>query len=239
MISAELKGRIGNQLFQYAVCRCMASKLSTDYMFWGEDWLGDNFVNLKVNRGRANVLFEEGANRYNDGIFNIKDGTHIDGYWQSEKYLNGFEDSVRGWYNVEEYDMGSNQCVIHFRAQDGYLIDNYVLPVDYFNRAKKVIKREVPEVKFFVVTDNVSMAKHYFKEDVVMSNDMGEDFKLIKSAKYKIISNSSFSWWAAWLSLPSSKMIVAPRRWMNYNYNKFKEDVFYPYDIKTKGFVYV
>jgi hypothetical protein len=239
MISAQLKGRIGNQLFQYAVCRCMATKLNTNYAFSGEKWLVDQFFDLKVNIGRAGILFKEGVNRYNDNLFNIKDGTHIDGYWQSEKYFCGFEDEIRQWFYMEDIEMNDSQCVIHFRAQDCYLSKNYTPSIAYFDQAKETIKQKNPKVEFLIVTDNINLAKKYFKDDVIVSNSMKKDFMLIKSAKYKILSNSTFSWWAAWLNLPKSKMIISPRRWMNYNYNKFEEDIFYPYDIKTKGFIYI
>ena len=225
MITTELKGRIGNQLFQYAVCRIMSIKLNTDYAYWGWPWIGDRFFNLpKLNKSKATTLFKEGLNKYNKELLNITDNTHIDGYWQSEKYFIGFEDEIRNWFHMEDIEMDDNQCVIHFRAQDGYLSDNYVLPVTYFDQAKEIIKKENPNIRFLVVTDNINMAKKYFKGDTIISNNMKKDFRLIKSAKYKIISNSSFSWWAAWLNLPTSKMVIAPNRWMNYNYNKFKED---------------
>ena len=67
------------------------------------------------------------------------------------------------------------------------------------------------------------MAEKYFPDDDIVASDEKTDFKHIKDAKYKIISNSSFSWWAAWLGLPESSAVVAPAKWLNYNLNKKRE----------------
>ena len=41
------------------------------------------------------------------------------------------------------------------------------------------------------------------------------DFFLMIKAKYFIISNSTFSWWTAFLSTKKDKFIILPRKWFS------------------------
>ena len=245
MVSVELRGRLGNQLFQYAVCRIMAEKLDCDFSI-SDEWLGKNIFNVSLGKRpyhKSNVIFDEKVNKFNPEIFNIEPNTHLFGFWQSEKYFVGYETKIRQWLSLDvpnsDY-LNEEYCTIHFRAQDGYLRENWVLPPNYFERAKEYVRNNInKDIKFVIVTDNPQLASHYFPKDIIISNDMKTDLSILTHSKNKIISNSSFSWWAAWLGLPDSNVVVAPNRWINYNHTISSENTFYPHDIKTSNFVYV
>ncbi len=58
MISVELRGRLGNQLFQYAVCRIMSEKLDCDFSI-SDEWLGKNILGQAespINTENSQVL---------------------------------------------------------------------------------------------------------------------------------------------------------------------------------------
>ena len=52
---------------------------------------------------------------------------------------------------------------------------------------------------------------------VISSNEYGfeSDFFVMSNAKYFILSNSTFSWWAAFLGKKKNKFIVLPEFWFN------------------------
>ena len=53
------------------------------------------------------------------------------------------------------------------------------------------------------------------------SQDAEVDFFLMSKAKYFVISNSTFSWWAAFYSESKDKFIILPKNW-------FKKDLINP-----------
>ncbi len=77
---------------------------------------------------------------------------------------------------------------------------------------------------FVVSTNNIKFAKECMDglcEHIIYLNsgDYIEDFYTLSKCKSFIISNSSFGWWAAWLSDSSDKTVIAPRPWHSLPYD--------------------
>ena len=244
MIRAKLKGRLGNQLFQYAICRIVAEQNGYEYSI-PKEWQGQRLFecSLGVDCTHEENLktFNEGENKFNPEVFDVKDNTILDGFWQSDKYLYGYEEKVKAWFKpkkINSINIKDNTCVIHLRMKDRYFWEKYRLPIEYFDKAKEIVKSKVDQsIKFLIVTDNPEMAKSYFKDDEITNNNMEADFFTIYQAKHKIISASTFSWWASWLNATEDSLIIAPNKWMHYN--KINSNLFFPRDIKTDKFEYI
>ena len=243
MIKAIFNGRLGNNLYQYALLRILAETKNFKFnvnkgSFHPIRIYPDLYLGESTEDNISYQNFNEGVNKYNPEVFNINDNTCINGYWQSEKYFKGYENIIKNdWYNLN-YDM-QNKCVIHFRYQDDYITKNHTPNLSYFKNAINIVNKHKSNIEFIVVTDNTHKAKEYFPDFVIKKQSEKLDFKEIYEAKYKIISNSTFSWWASWLTLEKSDLIIAPNRWMNNRYSVLKQDTFYPYDIETEGFTYI
>ena len=72
------------------------------------------------------------------------------------------------------------------------------------------------DIKFLFVTDDIEYCKSIYPNEEYISNDEFTDFYILSKCKYMIMSNSSFSWWTAFLN-EKYEMIVGPKRWFNYN----------------------
>jgi hypothetical protein len=254
MISIELNGRLGNQMFQYSVCRIAAEKngynfyISREPNAHGQN-ISDYFnLDMGINDG-SHLVFRYSENThtqtYNPDVFNIADNTIIHGFYQTDKYFSGYEDKIKKWFSIEtdhktdvilsEFPI-EDYCYLHFRGTDYKNWDDgkKFLPKKYFDDAIKKIREHKDDIKVLIITDDPVLANEIFPGERIISNDLMTDFKLLYYSKYCIIPNSSFSWWASWLS--DKYLTIAPYCWLNYNYQDLG---FYPADIESDKFIYI
>jgi hypothetical protein len=92
-----------------------------------------------------------------------------------------------------------------------------------------------PNIKFIIVTDDPEEAKNYFSDYPIYNYGMIGDFYAVQFAKYLIITNSTFSWWASWLNT-CSKLTIFPKYWLRHN---ISEGWWMPSDSLTEGCIYI
>ena len=98
-----------------------------------------------------------------------------------------------------------------------------LLSVDYFHKAKSFFN----DSAFLVFSDNekdiqwckenINGPHHYYSE----RHDDLTDFTLMRYCDHNIISNSSFSWWAAWLNENPDQVVIAPQKWFGDYYKEW------------------
>ena len=132
MISVSMYGRLGNHLWQYAVCRTVAEQNNYEY-YIPREFLGTHLFNcsLGVDNNTTNKCFpicnnHDQMQKYDPTIFNIEDFTKIDGYLQTEKYIKHNQKNIIDWFKpkhdinsiIDELKLNDDICVIGFRGGD-------------------------------------------------------------------------------------------------------------------------
>lgn len=98
--------------------------------------------------------------------------------------------------------------------------DFLVCDKSYFLSAIIEIKKRIANPTFIFFSDDIDWVKDNIKVEAPCYYESGNDpvwekLRLMYSCKHFIISNSTFSWWAQYLSRNEQKIVVSPRRWMN------------------------
>jgi hypothetical protein len=175
---------------------------------------------------------------FDPGILQLPDNVCLFGYWMSEKYFVDIAETIRREFAFRDPPDPDNEewatkmregasVAVHVRRGD-YVNDpeatahQGLCSVDYYNRAIEFMRARVPEARFFVFSDDLDWARDNLmlgEGAEFVSNNRGaasdQDLRLMTFAHHNILANSSFSWWGAWLNQNVSKLVVAPRRWMN------------------------
>lgn len=234
---------LGNQLFRYIATRVAAEERGLTFgMVNPEAFKGSSFMTLNmgepvpltfhVEPGTGRVLteghsmrtFEEkkvvenGVDiRGYDPDFNfIEDNTLIDGEFQDVRYFQNYDKYLDDWLGVKYLGMPNNLCIIGFRGGEFKAIPDLFLPKEYYEQAIARMKAIKPDMKFVAVTDDPETARAMFPEEVGITHEISLDWRMIRYARYLILSNSSFYILPALLNEYAIE-IIAPYGWARRN----------------------
>jgi hypothetical protein len=164
--------------------------------------------------------------------------THLDGYWQSEKYFQDIAATIRRDFTlatdlsaqdraVADAIADVNAVSVHVRRGD-YVTDartraaHGVCSNEYYLQACDMIIRRQPDPHFFVFSDDLDWCRSHLQlpgaATYVGHNGPDRDYAdlyLMSQCRNHIIANSSFSWWGAWLNPRSDKVVIAPCQWFS------------------------
>ena len=147
---------------------------------------------------------------------------YFDGYWQTEKYFSKYKKELKEQFTITSTTadayankigiLNQNAVAVHMRLGDYVkksIVSNYnqiIAPQYYLNAMKDILKIN-PDAKFYVFSNDPKKAKKILDDKVNFElvnddrtlSDM-EEFKVMSACANHIVSNSTFSWWAAWLN---------------------------------------
>lgn len=153
-----------------------------------------------------------------------------DGFFQSPRFLHDIRANLLQEFYPTESPSASEQkfmqqiescesvCVA-VRLGD-YIGDkvHQVCTVDYYIRAIHKMRELHPTCQFFIFSNEIEKAKQMLQVPYPVICEAGNSkdtmsLFIMSHCKHFIISNSSFHWWAQWLSQSPNKTIIAPSRW--------------------------
>jgi len=225
----ENLGRLGNQLFEIASILGISSSNNHEAFFpkWKYSIFFKNMLNYSdISYERTIYEDEYVNNNFNIGLGNY----NLHGFFQSEKYFKEIEDNIRYFFTlkdeyqniIDSYDM-KNTCSLHIRRSDyigsqihGALTNEETL-IKYINDGLKSIYDCNENPRIIVFSDDINWCRSNlpFKNlEFIEGNNEIIDLFIMSKCENHIISNSTFSWWGAWLNTNKNKKIVTPTPWL-------------------------
>jgi hypothetical protein len=207
-------GRLGNMCFAIASTIGLALRHGYTPRF-PADWKYRDVFNIPAEWfGEMLALpgHKEKGYEYDDSIeFALSTETHstsLSGYLQSPKYWEGYEDQIRRYLTPKGCKPGSRDAVgIHYRRGDYVGNPNYVqLKHQYYHKGVDILNADYKHPHIHRSDDYLFILNNFGQ---TCGTEI-EDFVSLAECKEHIISNSTYSWWAAYLS---GGKVVAPKEW--------------------------
>ncbi len=180
-------------------------------------------------------FIEEKNELYSRKVAHVKGNVYLKGWFQDWRYFNGIRKELLQEFTPREkikipagvlkMIRGENSIAIHIRRGD-YVRLGRAMPSAYYFQAKSILENKIDNPIFFIFSDDAQWVKENMKWSdhtrVIYIDELCklEDYEqlfLMSRCHAQIISNSTFSWWAAWLNKHDDKMIVVPRKFVKSN----------------------
>ena len=170
---------------------------------------------------------------YDDSI-KYTGNVYFNGYWQTDKYVKtlGFDifepqAPFPSLLETIRQQIINAECSVsvHVRRGDYFMpkwIGRYgVCTAQYYVDAMAELKKQLSAKPiYFIFSDDLEWVKQNIKfedECVFVENHDVNSFWyifLMSKCHHHIISNSTFSWWGAYLDVKPGKIVVGPSKWM-------------------------
>lgn len=168
---------------------------------------------------------------YHPEIFDFRD-MYLSGYFACEKYYADILPDLRDEmqfpqaanplnYKLADEMKGCQSASVHIRRGDYLSAENAkifgnICTEAYYEEAIKEIENEVPDVQFFVFSDDIPYVKKKYQGDRYTIIDLNHgkdslyDMWLMSNCRHNICANSTFSFWGARLNNYKDKIMIRP-----------------------------
>lgn len=236
-ISINTMGGLGNVLFQIIAAYSISKRDNMSLIIDSTNHHGAHYgISKYTNNILRNIKFSteplnftgygEQGHHYTE-IPKFNTNIKLIGYFQSEKYFYEYRDDVLELLSptneiitklTEKYSdvLKSKTTSLHVRRGDYLGLPDFhpVLPIEYYKMSLNTINDDSTVLIF---SDDINWCKSNFDfiKNKIFITDL-EDFEelyLMSMCDNNIISNSTFSWWGAWLNKNNNKKVISPKIW--------------------------
>lgn len=238
----ELTGGLGNQLFVLAATLGLADKLGMNPHYslrnYGDDSprrfeISDICTELDITQQeKFNYIFQESQlYEFEPSLLNSKPNTLIRGYFQNRKYFSHMETEIRelllrSW-GVSSKLGSLDKIVVHQRRGD-YLLPEIadfhgIASFRYYKDAVRTLRAIWGPLPVIIFSDSpdeaILLSKEIPNSAYFSDSGMSSAQVLIELATYRhmVGSNSSFSWWAAFMANHEYGNVIFPKPWISGN----------------------
>ena len=234
-VTCHMIGRLGNQMFQIANVYAQSLRHKRQLVLPRHDTSVSDYYDT-VHRKLQFLLDkspEPGENvhtihttyHYNQYVPHDTKPTVFRGYFESEKYFKDYakevkelfgptEDFIKQAYQEYPQLINGTNAVINVRRGDflNFPRRHPVISASYIHKAAEML----PKVDtIFVVSDDLQWCKENIKlpNTVFVTYERYKALWFLSLCQNFVISNSTFTWWGAYLSNYSEKKVIIPDVW--------------------------
>jgi hypothetical protein len=173
---------------------------------------------------------------FDPSIFELRGDVYLDGYWRSEKYFKKYSDVIRKDFTfrhelegetakiADQIRVAKNAVCLHVRRGDNIWNKasqktHILSPMDHFERAIAIMKQKIgDDMTVFIFSDDMPWCcenlrlhdRQVFVGEEHAGVEARDHLQLMSLCKHFIMPESTFSWWAAWLSTYKDKVVICP-----------------------------
>lgn len=194
-----------------------------------------------IDKVKQRQIFVEKSMEFDSEVLELPDETYLEGFFQSERYFRDAELEVRDMFRLVPATLGlsaetvllgnqiSEEGGICLHVRRGDYVSNPitsqhhgVCAVNYYRNGLERLKSVVGDRQTYIFSDDLPWCASAFPEKsgfTIVGPEhagyrAGGHLWLMTRCHHFVIANSSFSWWAAWLSQSCvGKRVVRPAQW--------------------------
>lgn len=190
---------------------------------------------LSVDLKQFKIVDENEAFKYNPEFYKMKGKIYFKGFFQNENYFKKYrQELLKEFVPRKKLDKkndkilneikSSNSVSVHIRRTD-YKDLNIDIDLEYYKKAIEYMTNRVEDPVFYFFSDDMDYVIQNFSDTKLTckfinhnnKDNCYKDLFLMKNCKHNIITNSTFSWWGAWLNENPEKIVICPKQWFKDN----------------------